>query len=93
MANNYFISYDLIAPGKHYRRVQEAIESLGAWGKLELSFYYLNSSLDTEQVFKAIWAAMDANDVLVVVNSSTNQVQYQNILKEVADQMREFWNR
>lgn len=93
MANNYIISYDLISPGQPYRHVQDAIESCGAWGKLEFSLYYVNSSLSINQVSNTIRAVMDENDSLVVVNVSKGEFKCFNVDQDALKQMQDHWNR
>ncbi|MDX7771198.1 MULTISPECIES: hypothetical protein [Aeromonas] len=91
MANNLFISYDLYAPGQKYDAVIEEIKSLGAWAKVHKSLWYVNSSLDHEAVAKKVWAKMDANDSLLVLNASTNSFYAFNIDSEVLKQMQGQW--
>jgi hypothetical protein len=93
LANNYFISYDLIAPGQHYSKVISAIEALGAWGKVELSFYYVSSTLSIEEIDKRVWAVMTPNDKLIVIDASNTKFICHNILPEVVKQMQDNWNR
>lgn len=91
MANNLFISYDLYAPGQKYDAVIEEIKSLGAWAKVHKSLWYVNSLLDQEAAAKKVWAKMDANDSLIVINSSTNISYFFNLDPEVAEFLQQQW--
>jgi hypothetical protein len=66
---NLLIAYDLIAPGKNYERVQNAIRALGPWYKLQYSLYYVKSSLTASEAHRAVRLAMDANDKLCVIDA------------------------
>ncbi|MFQ2400411.1 hypothetical protein [Aeromonas dhakensis] len=91
MANNLFISYDLYAPGQNYAAVIEEIKSLGPWASVHKSLWYVNSSLGHEDVAKRIWAKMDSNDSLLVINASTNNFYAYHINPDVLRQMQEQW--
>lgn len=92
MANNIFVSYDLHKPGQNYHQVIERIKSLGIWAKPLESMWYLKTGYTAKQVCNHVWAAMDANDSLLVVDTSNNIAAWQNIKPEVAQAMREHWN-
>jgi hypothetical protein len=91
MANNLFISYDLIAPGQHYPAVQDAIKSLGQWGKIEFSMFYVNSALSPEDAAKRVWASMTANDKLIVIDSTNNNFYGYNMDKAVLALLQSEW--
>lgn len=91
MANNLFVSYDLMAPGQHYDRVADSIKATGNWAKIEFSLYYVNSSSTAEQVAKHVWASMTANDKLLVVNTSNNEFFGFNIQEDALRQMQQEW--
>jgi len=93
MASNFFVSYDLIAPGQHYDRVTEAIKSTGAWAKVELSFFYVKSSMTVEDLAKHVWAFMTPNDKLVVIDTTNNKFYGYNISQEVLTHMQNHWSR
>jgi methionyl-tRNA synthetase len=91
MANNYFVSYDLMAPGQHYDRVVKAIKECGGWAKLEYSLFYVTSASSVEAVAKHIWASMDSNDKLLVVDASNNKFYGYNIPAEQLKYMQDNW--
>lgn len=93
MANNLFISYDLYAPGQHYQRVIDAIKTLGPWAKLEKSLWYVNSASNAESAAKFLWQKMDANDVLIVIDSTNNDAYWYNMDSDVSKQLQEQWSR
>ena len=67
MAFNYFVAYDLDAPGQNYNAVCNMIESLGRFAKIQLSLYYLKSDLAMADVHARVRSVMDANDRLAVI--------------------------
>ncbi len=91
MANNLFISYDLNSPGKDYEAVIQRIKSLGNWAKVQKSFWYVNSTLTCAQAASQVWAVMDANDSLIVVDASNNEASWYNLSKEVEDYIKGKW--
>ncbi|NNT93892.1 hypothetical protein [Stutzerimonas nitrititolerans] len=93
MANNLFVSYDLNTPGKDYSKVIDAIKALGSWAKVQKSFWYVNSSLNAEQAASRVWAAMDSNDSLIVIDATQNDAYWYNVLPEVAKHMQDNWKR
>jgi hypothetical protein len=93
MANNLFISYDLMNPGQRYPQVEAAIKQLGAWAKVHFSLYYVNSASTAEQAAKHVWASMDANDKLIVVDATNNVAYWFNLPADVAEQISTQWHR
>ena len=93
MAHNFFISYDLIGPGRDYEGVFTAITQTGDWARIEESLFYVNSMFSIEDIFKHVWSAMDANDVLVVINASANQYQSINVKDAAFQQLKDRWHR
>ena len=64
---NLFVAYDLNAPGQHYQRVENAIAALGVVVKIQYSMYYVKTSLSARDAETRVWAAMDGNDRLIVI--------------------------
>lgn len=91
MSNNLFISYDLYSPGQDYTVVIEAIKSLGSWAKVHKSLWYVSSNLSAEQAANAVWEKLDANDSLIVVNSSTNDAYWYNLAPQVGQHIKDHW--
>lgn len=92
MANNLFISYDLNSPGQDYSSVIEEIKSLGNWAKVQKSFWYVNSTLTASQAVDRIWAKMDKNDSLIVVDAKNNSAAWQGLSDEVANFIKNKWS-
>lgn len=92
MANNIFVSYDLNSPGQNYERVIARIKSLGNWAKLQKSHWYLDTTYSHEYIAKNIWEVMDANDSLIVINSTTNNAYWYNLSPEASKFMQDRWN-
>lgn len=92
MSNNLFISYDLHQPGQRYDRVSDAIKQLGTWAKVHYSLWYVKSEYDATQAVTHVWAAMDSNDKLIVINATNNSASWKNldpvVSKFIVDQWR-----
>lgn len=90
MANNLFITYDLIKT-KNYPAVHDAIKSLGNWAKVTESNWYVNSNYSAQDVAKKVMAAMDNDDKLIVVDSTNNSASWYNLTKEVENHIKDQW--
>lgn len=91
MANNLFISYDLNSPGQDYTKVTDAIKSLGSWAKVQKSFWYVNSSYTASQAEAIVRKAIDANDSIIVIDSTNNSASWYGLNDEVADYIKNQW--
>ncbi|VCU70849.1 hypothetical protein PIGHUM_02928 [Pigmentiphaga humi] len=91
MANNLFISYDLMAPGQNYPKVTAAIESLGGWLKVHYSLYYVHTNLSAQQAAEHVWKSMDRNDKLVVIDAK--DAYWFNLPDQVTTAIQQHWNR
>lgn len=91
MSNNLFVSYDLCKPNQNYNDVIAEIKMLGDWAKVHQSLWYVNSSLSAQEAAERVWAKMDSNDKLIVVNASANDAQWYNLSDEVAKYIQEKW--
>lgn len=79
MANNLFISYDLMNPGQNYEKVATAIKSLGTASKLLLSLWYVKSDYTADQARDVVAKAVDANDKILVVDVTNRRAVPRNI--------------
>ncbi len=93
MANNLHISYDLNNPGQNYEKVIEAIKGLGDWAKVHKSFWYVNSNLTAGQARDRVWAVMDKNDTVYVVDATNNIAAWNNLSDEVSDFIKDKWHK
>ncbi|MCW2218298.1 hypothetical protein M2232_001830 [Bradyrhizobium japonicum] len=75
MAYNLFIAYDLDNPGQNYDAVHEQIKSLGTWYHAQQSLFYVHTPLSPQAAHAHVFAVMDSNDRLMVVDA-TNAVMY-----------------
>lgn len=91
MANNLFISYDLMQPGQGYEAVTEEIKKLGNWAKVNYSLWYVNSNLSASDAATKVWAVMDNNDKLIVVDATNNTAAWNNLSDEVANYIKDQW--
>ena len=93
MANNLFVSYDLIQPGQKYETVIAEIKKLGDWAKVHYSLWYVNSQHSASEAARRVWAVMDANDKLIVIDATNNNAAWYNLNVEVAQYIKNNWNR
>jgi hypothetical protein len=70
MSFNLFIAYDLDKPGQNYEAVHNRIKSLGRWYHAQQSLFYVRTELTPKQAHEAVFAVMDSNDKLMVVEST-----------------------
>jgi hypothetical protein len=91
MANNLLISYDLYRPGQNYEMVAKAIKELGSWARVQMSFWYVRSNFTSAQACQHVWQAMDSNDSLIVIDSTNDRANWQNLSSEVAAFLKERW--
>ncbi|WP_395165357.1 hypothetical protein [Klebsiella variicola] len=90
MANNLFVTYDLIKT-KNYPAVHDAIKSLGSWAKVTESNWYVNSNYSAQDAAKKVMAAMDNDDKLIVVDATNNSASWYNLTKEVENHIKDQW--
>lgn len=91
MANNLFVSYDLMQPGQHYDTVIAEIKKLGTWAKVHYSLWYVESQLSASDAANHIWAVMDRNDKLIVVDATNNNAAWHNLGDEVSNFIKDQW--
>lgn len=93
MANNLIITYDLNKSDKNYEGVFEAIKSLGNWAKYQKSAWYVNSSHTASQARDIVWAKMDSNDSLMVVDATNNQAAWNGLSDQVSTYIKDQWSK
>lgn len=91
--NNLIISYDLKNPGQNYNKVITAIQGLGSWAKVQYSLWYVKSSYGAQQAAEIVRLAQDANDNLIVIDATNNVASWYNIDPQVAEYMKQNWNK
>jgi hypothetical protein len=91
LANNLFVSYDLYSLGQNYDKVIEVIKSKGNWAKVQKSLWYLKTVLSAQSVAEAVWAVMDTNDSLIVIDTTNNSAAWHNLNPEVSKFLQENW--
>ena len=85
--NTYIINYDLIAPGKNYDRLFEAIKSYGTWAHVLKSCWLIKSSLPASEVRNYLVKYIDYNDKLLVAKSG-NQGAWTGLKENQSDWLR-----
>jgi hypothetical protein len=86
---NYFVAYDLMSLGQNYQAVEAAIKKLGTACKLLNTTWYLKSGTGLEQVRDAVWAVIDKNDKLLVIDA--NSATGSNLPKQCWDVVLANW--
>lgn len=92
MATNLFISYDLFKPNQHYEAVISEIKTLGSWASIHKSLWYVDSPLTAQEAEQRVWAKMDSNDKLIVVDASHNQAAWNNLPDNVSQFVKDRWH-
>jgi hypothetical protein len=93
MANNLFVSYDLVDWDKYYEKVAAEIEKLGTFAEVHPTLWYVRADMTAEQLCEKIWAVMDKEkDALVVIDATNNTAHWENVAQEVADYFQSEWN-
>ena len=90
---NVFVSYDLDKPGQNYEAVMTEIKTHGAWAKVEYSLFYLSTQETAKSIAEAVWAKMDANDKLIVVDATRGHAYWYGLDSKVAEFMLQNWQK
>jgi hypothetical protein len=86
------VSYDLMKPDKNYDAVISAIKGIsGKWARVHYSLWYVKTDLTASQTAQKLWAHMDSNDRLIVVDTTTNAASWYNLDKEVEKYIQDQW--
>ena len=96
MANNLFITYDLKENGatkRDYTPVFTAIAALGQSKHLELSQFYVKSTLSASDAAAKVWAVMKQGDKLLVVDSTTNNAAWYGLTEATGQFMKDRWHK
>ncbi len=92
-ARNIFVAIELFRPERGDDRIRDAIEAFGCvWAKLNANLFYLHGELDAEYVGKKVWAAMNMDDKLVVIDSTKNDARWFNIKPKVSEFLIKNWH-
>ena len=88
---NYFISYDLMNQ-KNYPRVEAQIQAVDPSAlRVLFSLWYVKSQSTQEQVYNSVVRALDNDDKLLVITSST-AIAEKSRLGPVWDATLKRWN-
>ncbi|MCD1258017.1 hypothetical protein B5M42_004070 [Paenibacillus athensensis] len=86
----YLVTYELVAPGKHHKKVEEAIAACGACTNPTASTWIVQSKYSAELLCDYIRVPMDDNDKLVVYRL-TDECAWHNLDSEVNDWIELFF--
>lgn len=90
--HNLHISYDLNSPGQNYENLIASIKSLGDWAKIHKSYWFVKSRYSAQQAADLLWARMDGNDTLYVVDPTANNATWRNLSEAASNYIRNSWN-
>ncbi|CYW60002.1 CRISPR-associated endonuclease Cas2 [Streptococcus sp. P25B114] len=68
----YIICYDLNIPNQRYEDLYKAIESLGAYCKLQKSVWIIKTSKEPVQIYEILAKAIDKNDDIFIAELTDN---------------------
>ena len=74
MGSNLLISFSLQQPKQTYDEVIDTIHALGDWAKVDDCVLYVHSSCSANQACARLWAVMNPQDRLVVVDATNNDL-------------------
>lgn len=71
MSKNYFVAYDLNAPGQDYARIKSGVIAACSWYMhLQKSLFYVRSDRTLEEVYGIVRRHIDVNDLLIVIDAN-----------------------
>ena len=65
--NTYMISYDLGAPTKNRKNVEDSIKKLGAWCKYVSTTFLVSCRKNIDEVQSIVTEHLDSNDSMIIV--------------------------
>jgi hypothetical protein len=78
---------------KNYDRVIAAVKNLGTWAHVQKSLWYISTSMTSEMAAAHVWAAMDGDDSLIVVDASNNDAYWYNLKPDVGPFLQSHWRK
>jgi hypothetical protein len=92
MSYNLFVAFDARDPVREASLVLAAIEELGQAVRLFSTFWYVRSRLTAPEAARRLWDIMQPEDVLLVVNASTDEAAAFNIDDAAVEWMQKRWH-
>jgi hypothetical protein len=90
---NLFVSYDLADPDKNFEALAAEIQKLGTWGQMQPTLWYIHSRFSAEQASELLAKVITDNDSLVVIDASTNSVNWRNLADELTAPLEASWDK
>lgn len=84
----HWVNYDLNKSGQDYTKLIEYLKSHQSWATPLKSSFFVKASLTTSQLVDGIHRRIDGNDVVVVVEVTSQTWASYNVPKDVADWMK-----
>lgn len=69
---SYLISYDLIAPGQDYDKIEKKIETYPNYKRILESVWLVQSPKEAEDIAQELYRVTDNNDKIFVAKLETN---------------------
>ncbi len=92
-ARNIFVAFELFRPERGDDRIRDTVEAFGCvWARINKNVFYLHGELDAEYDGNKVWAAMNMDDKLVVIDSTKNDARWYNIKPEVSEFLMKHWH-
>jgi hypothetical protein len=90
---NVFVAFWLLRPERGEDKPREVIEELGCpWAKIAPGIYYLHGEYDAQYVGNKVWAALNMDDKMVVLDTTNNDARWFNIKPEVSQFLIDNWH-
>ncbi|MGE4062706.1 MAG: hypothetical protein AB7E79_05000 [Rhodospirillaceae bacterium] len=90
---NIFVAYELLRPERGDDRISQTIEAFGcAWARINKTVFYIHGDLDAQYVGNKVWAAMNMDDKLVVIDATKNDARWYNIKPEISEFLVANWH-
>lgn len=84
----HWVNYDFNKSGQDYTKLIDYLKSHQSWAKPLKSSFFVKTSLTTSQMMDGIRQHIDGNDVVVVVDVTSDNWTSYNVPKDVADWMK-----
>lgn len=82
--NTLLVTYDLIAPGRDYSRLQNFLESHSSWAKPVRSVYLIKTARSPEQFRNDVGSYIDRNDKLIVIDVTGDGAAWLNLSEDIS---------
>jgi hypothetical protein len=90
---NIFVAFELLRPERGDDRISQTVEAFGcAWARINKNVFYIHGDFDAQYVGNKVWAAMNMDDKLVVIDATKNDARWYNIKPEISEFLVANWH-